>query len=284
MATIAEKRAALAELERLMLGDLGAMWRAAGLADDFAAWVIDAFPELVAQYGSIAGDLAAEWYEESAPALAYRATAAPLPSLEKWATSASWALNVGDGLSSLDLLGGTAQRGMFDQYRMTIITNAEAEGASYARHASANACPWCRMLATRGAVYGSKEKAERVGGRGTDVLTNVGRTRGRQAKGVRARGKQSIGDKYHDNCHCIAVEVRPGQTYEPPPYVEKWSEEYWAATEIARKKSRIVSASRRYGVQVDLAGVGAGDTKDILRIMREGPASRTEAEWLDVLK
>lgn len=273
MATITEKRAALAELERLMLGDLGTLWRSAGMADDFAAWVIDAFPELVAQYGSIAGDLAAEWYEESAPALAYRATAAPLPPLEKWAASAAWALNVGDGLSSLDLLGGTAQRGMFDQYRTTIVTNAEAEGASYARHASANACPFCRMLATRGAVYSSEAAAIQVQGRGKV---------GGRGKGIKLRGTQESGDRYHDNCHCIAVEVRPGTTYEPPPYVAKWQEEYDAASMIARDVPR--TKTTRKGTVVDMTGAGAGSTKDIQRIMREGVDSHTRAEWLDLLK
>lgn len=273
MATITERRAALAELERLMRGDIDALWRSAGMADDFAAWVIGAFPELVAQYGTIAADLAAEWYEEAAPALAYQATAAPLPPLEKWAASASWALNVGVGASSLDLLGGTAQRGIFDQYRTTIITNAETEGASYARHASANACEFCRMLATRGDVYSSMEAATRARGRGKV---------GGRGKGIKARGTQALGDRYHDNCHCIAVEVRPGTTYEPPPYVAKWQDEYDAASMIARDVPR--TKTTRKGTVVDMTGAGAGSTKDIQRIMRDGVDSRTRAEWLDLLK
>ncbi len=282
MATVAEKRAALSELERLAQGDLAALWRTAGMVDDFAAWVIDAFPELVAQYGSIAGDLAAEWYEESAPALAYQATAAPLPPLAKWAASASWALNVGDGTTALDLLGGTAQRGIYDQYRTTIVQNAEAEGSTWARHASANACSFCRMLATRGDVYGSKEKAERVGGRGKALSENRPGKRGRKAGGIRTRGSQAIGDKYHDNCHCIAVEVRPGGFYEPPDYVAKWQDEYWAASMIARDVPRTTTTRR--GTVYDMTGRGAGSTKDIQRIMRDGVDSRTRAEWLDLLK
>ena len=282
MATITEKRAALAELERLMRGDLDALWRSAGMADDFAAWVIDAFPELVAQYGGVAADLAAEWYEEAAPALAYQATTAPLPPLEKWAASAAWALNVGDGASSLDLLGGTAQRGVFDQYRTTIVLNAQTEGASYARHASANACEFCRMLATRGDVYSSAEGATRVGGRGKAIAPTMPGKFGRKAGGVRARGKQAIGDRYHDNCHCIAVEVRPGATYEPPPYVAKWQDEYDAASMIARDVPR--TKTTRKGTVVDMTGAGAGSTKDIQRIMREGVDSRSRAEWLALLK
>lgn len=222
------------------------------MVDDFPAWVIAAFPELVAQYASLAGDLASEWYDEAAPTLAFQATPAPLPPMEKWAATASWAMHVGDAASSLGLLAGSAQRGVFNQYRTTIIANANAEGAAWARHASANACPFCRMLATRGAVYASESSATRVGGRGKVATPNQPARRGRKAGGIRVRGTQALGDKYHDNCHCIAVEVRPGGAYQPPPYVSQWQDEYKRASAAAGN------------------GKGAGSTQDIQRIMREG--------------
>ena len=89
------------------------------------------------------------------------------------------------------------------------------------------------MVATRGAVYTSESAASRVGGRGVDESTNIGRRRGGRARGIRARGNQSIGDKYHDHCHCIAVPVRPGQSYNPPSYVEEWEAEYTRARQAA---------------------------------------------------
>lgn len=245
-----------------------------------------AFPELVLTWGLVAGDLAAVWYDEAAPSLPYRAKVAPPPPVEKFAKSADWALNVGTGVASLAMLEGVLQRGVWDMARDTTMFNVESEsGAGWARHASANACEFCRLMATRGAVYASKESATLVGGRGKDVSTNFRadgtRKRGGQAGGVRPRGTQKLGDKYHDHCHCMAVEIRPGGSYEPPPYVAEWEEEYARASAIAREKPR--TTTTRHGIRVDLTSAGAGDLKDIMRIMREGVDSRTPAEWLEVL-
>ena len=96
-----------------------------------------------------------------------------------------------------------AERAIFDGFRDTITANADREpGARWARHASANACGWCRMLATREAVYTSAHAA-------------------------------GDGNRYHDHCHCMAVVVRPGQTYTPPPYVAQWDDDYKEARKIS---------------------------------------------------
>lgn len=236
MATIAERRAVLGELERRGRADLKKLWRAADLADDFRALMMDAFPELVLQYGSVAADMAAVWYDEAGAGLNYLARVADPPPLARFTESAAWALNTATGTDALELLGGTFQRGLWDMSRDTTIGNVAAEsGAKWARHASANACEFCRMLATRGAVYSSELAAVRVVGRGKDVFTQPGkrgkRKRGGQAKGVKPRGTRSLGDKYHDNCHCVAIEVRPGGYYEAPDYVDVWHDEYVNARE-----------------------------------------------------
>ncbi|MFV8169837.1 ADP-ribosyltransferase [Mycolicibacterium peregrinum] len=88
-------------------------------------------------------------------------------------------------------LKGTATRSVFSGSRDTVITNANREGVRWARHASANACGFCRMLATRGAVYHS----------------------------------QALAKKSHDHCHCLAVPDRDG-LYVPAPYVEQWERDY----------------------------------------------------------
>ena len=218
MTTIADRRQILGELERLGKADLAKLWRLAEGADDFRSLMVEAFPELVLQYGSMAADLAAVWYDESAPDLPYRARVADPPDVARFAESASWALDTGSGMDALDLMGGTFQRGMWDMSRGTTIENVGAEaGALWARHASANACEFCRMLATRGAVYASESSASKVGGRGKDASTSFDamgkRKRGGLAKGVRTRGNQSIGSKYHD--HCV-----PGMTLVSGPGVE----------------------------------------------------------------
>lgn len=232
-------RAALVDLNVLMVTDLLRMWRP--VLDEDVEYLRDKLqsevPGIVDPYLAAAGDITADWYEAQAPELGYIATPAALPDEGQLQATARWAAGTvltKSPVSPLDLLAGSMQRALFNESRETIIENAETEpGARWARHASANACEFCRMVATRGAVYASAETAGRVGGRGVDESTNIGRRRGARAGGIRSRGNQAIGSKYHDHCHCIAVPVRPGQSYDPPPYVEEWEAEYTRARKAA---------------------------------------------------
>lgn len=220
----AERKQILAELVRLAGGDLSALWRRAESLDSaaFRALLVDAFPSLVDPYAAAAADLAATWYDDAAPELRYIAQPGPLPVADQLQSSTTWALNTGAGSDALALLGGTLQRAIFDAARNTTVLNAESEpGARWARHASANACEFCRMMATRGAVYASEAAATRVVGRGKEMSES--------------RGNQKLGDKYHDHCHCTAIEVRPGKSYQPAPYVEQWEKQYQDARKAAAK-------------------------------------------------
>lgn len=235
----AELRSALVDLNALMVSDLAALWRAVDGQDvEFLRDALQAeVPGVVDPYLAAAGDITADWYEAQAPDLNYVARPAALVDEGQLQATARWAAGTvltKSPVSPLDLLAGSMQRALFNESRETIVENAEVEpGARWARHASANACEFCRMVATRGAVYTSESAASRVGGRGVDESTNIGRRRGGRARGIRARGNQSIGDKYHDHCHCIAVPVRPGQSYNPPSYVEEWEAEYTRARQAA---------------------------------------------------
>ena len=233
--SIAERRQILAELERQSEAQLVVLWRAAGRQGDFRDYVKGAFPELAQLWADIAAELAATWYEESLPGSSFIATPAASPKVEQLVNSVGWALNVGNATTGLDLLSGTLQRAVADAAHRTTEWNTELEGGGtrWARHASANACGFCRMLATRGSVYTSAGAAGLVGGRGKAVSTNFDefgrRKAGGQARGVRTRGSRGIGSKYHDRCHCVAIEVRSGGSYEPPPYVADWTAEYETA-------------------------------------------------------
>lgn len=235
----AELRSALVDLNALMVSDLAALWRAVDGQDvEFLRDALQAeVPGVVDPYLAAAGDITADWYEAQAPDLNYVARPAALVDEGQLQATARWAAGTvltKSPVSPLELLAGSMQRALFNESRETIVENAEVEpGARWARHASANACEFCRMVATRGAVYTSESAASRVGGRGVDESTNIGRRRGGRARGIRARGNQSIGDKYHDHCHCIAVPVRPGQSYNPPSYVEEWEAEYTRARKAA---------------------------------------------------
>lgn len=254
MTTLPERRQVLDELNTLAIQDVSELWRQSSGLDSagFRALIIEAFPELVDPYAAAASELATVWYDDSAPALPYRATPAALPPVEQLASSASWALGA-TGDAALSRLAGTMQRAIYGASRQTIVENAQTErGATWARHASANACEFCRMLATRGDVYASESSATQVGGRGMDVSATRDpvtgkRKSGGQAKGVKARGTQALGDRYHDHCHCMAVQVRPGQSYEPPSYVEAWEQQYIDAV-------RATSGKGEYGA-IDVKAV-----------------------------
>ena len=130
--------------------------------------------------------------------------------------------------------------------RDTITTAALADdGANgWARHASANACAFCAMLATRGAVYKTQAGALSVTGvnlGGTDYrkMRRTGATREGILRGSRAttidqggrKGratKRPLGERYHDHCHCVAIPVFG--TYEPAPYVAGWRQVYADST------------------------------------------------------
>lgn len=205
---------------------------------EISDYMVAAIPDIVDPFAATAGEFTAQWYDDLKPESKFRAKPADLPERAALESSTRWALSPLFGGGSGDpvkMLAGAAQRSIVNTSRTTVIDNAEREpGTLWARHASAGACAFCAMLATRGAVYSSKSAAGGVRGRGRDTSTNFradgSRKAGGQAKGVKSRGKQKIGDKYHDHCNCIAVPVRSGDTYEPPDYVKGWEKAYIAAT------------------------------------------------------
>lgn len=195
-----ERQYLLRQVGRLAANDLARLWQQADrLADiDFFTYVVQAFPEIVDPYQQAAGQLAANWFEESLPASRYIAKVTePLP-VEKLVASAKWALG-GDGSVGLDRLQGTLQRAVFDGARETTLLNVQSTKSKWARYASANACEFCRLLATRGAAYRSENTAA------TEV---------------------------HDHCSCLPVEDRDN-SYEPPDYVNAWTDQYNAARDAA---------------------------------------------------
>lgn len=266
MLTPNERQKILEQLHTLATADVVRLWRASSGADldsqAFRELIVQAYPEIATQYATIAADLATEWYDASGPELSYQATPAPAAPVEQYAANARFALTA-TGEIALTHLTGAVQRAVWNGARDTIATNVEAEsGARWARYASANACAFCRVMASRGAVYASEAAATTVVGRGKEMSASDRRARARGetrdsrhrfiAGGRRTRRPdgQSLGDKYHNSCRCISVEVRPGKSYEPPSYVERWQQDY-------------IDASR--AVQ---PGAGAGDLKDILAHMR----------------
>lgn len=247
-----EQQRLLNRLAELSNRELAAVWKKLNLErpERLAEPLVEVLAALVGRYGSAAATLAADFYDEAREAAgapgSFRAIPAPEPETERLEALARWGVGPlfaanPDPAGALSLLSGGTQRQVLAMGRHTTEGSATLDpaGPAFARHASANACAFCRMLATRGAAYTSREAAERVGGRGTPLSTNIGRKRGRMAKGIRARGTQSLGSKYHDHCHCVAVPVWPDQTYEPAPYIAEWSDQYAASVQTGGRHGAI---------------------------------------------
>lgn len=214
---------AVPEFQGLLTGltnDLGQQIGKLGVAVDrldqreLLSFVTDAYPQLITPYLAASATLTATWYDEqpvaatpteAAPFIAEPAELAPIDQL---AISARWAMLQSSPLTELQRTG---TRAVFTASRDTVVANAVREGVRWARHASANACGFCRMLATRGAVYRSQELAQ----------------------------------KSHDGCHCLAVPDRDG-LYVPAPYVAQWLDDYnQARGDGARTPAQIANAMDR---------------------------------------
>ncbi|NKS42294.1 hypothetical protein GS496_17245 [Rhodococcus hoagii] len=194
-----EVRALFAELARHLDRDLSNLWATDGLSStEFRALIEQAFPELVLPYSAAASEIAAEWYDTTpTTSTGYRVKQGDLPSVDRLASSAQWALNVGNAASGLTLLQGAATRAVLDGARDTIMTNVRGEkGARWSRYASASTkCSFCRMLATR-----------------DNYLSEA-----------------TAGFDAHDNCKCIPAMIRPGQQHQQPAYLDRWQEQYQQA-------------------------------------------------------
>lgn len=218
----AERRFLLDQVNRLAQNDLNNLWRAAELLSDgdFTDYLLAGFPELANNYHQTAGQLAATWFEESDPTSTFVALVAAPIAAERLINSTRWALG-GDGVVGRQRLTGVLQRATFDGARDSTFDNIDATGSRWVRVARANACSFCRLLATRTdeAAYSSKEAAQYV----------VGRRRGR------TRGSRRLGEKYHDHCYCYPVEIRSSQTVadvisgEYADQVDRWNDEYLKA-------------------------------------------------------
>ncbi|HET6865459.1 MAG TPA: hypothetical protein VFH80_06030 [Solirubrobacteraceae bacterium] len=253
----AERQQVLATVATAARRELEAVWSKLnhGKPADLAPTLAEVLAAIADRYGAAAASLAADWYDQArldagAPGR-FTAQLAPAPSQDRLDVLARWGIGPLFGadpspVAALSLLAGGMQRLVLDQARDTTASSVAADPAKprYARHASANACAFCALLASRGPVYHSEASALTVGGRGTDVATNVGRTRGRKAQGVKPRGTQALGDRYHDDCHCTAVEVFPGQHYDAAPYVAEWDAAYVRATKATAKSGEAIDLSK----------------------------------------
>lgn len=231
-------------------------------------------PVVLEQNATAAAAIAARWYDELAPESEFTAT--PVVNLNpiQIDKTINWALYAPGKAEPVDRLAGASKRIVANAARDTITDNANVEGVRWARYASANACAFCRLLATRGPIYHTERSAKFVVGRAKGLTRQQRRERaaarmaGRPDPFVpveytgRTRGKRALGEKYHDHCRCVPVPVRSGEDYNPPDYVQQWEEEYIAAVKETKRQGKT------------LGEYGAIDVKAVVAHMRANSDAR----------
>lgn len=166
-----------------------------------STWV-DALQAIVGRYGQAAAALAADFYEaERALADARGRFVAALedpPGRDHVEAVANWAASplrevdgepLGTPEQAQQRAEAGAQKMATDTGRATILraVRSDREAVAWARSAALGACAFCKMLASRGAVYKDREAV----GRAAD-----------------ARFEGRISEiKVHDHCHCQPIPV-----------------------------------------------------------------------------
>lgn len=183
--------------------------------------LIKAVPVVMNPYVSASAQFAAVWYEDLRKAAnqpgrftSTLADSIPIAQYEALIRYAVGPLFKESDATVFSLLSGQAQKVIAGGARDTIQANINKEKqlVGYQRVPSPGCCAFCALVAGRGAVYRSAETAGGVSGRGVDAAVTAGKAGG-QGKGVKLRGSQGVGSKYHDFCHCIAAPVFTGDTW-----------------------------------------------------------------------
>lgn len=210
MLSVAPYQADLDELVRLASLDLSVLWQQ--ISDGVIAreLLTQVLPELTAVYGSAAGTLAADWYDEARESSrvvgGFRARVAPLPDAGRTDALAGWAVeplfsDEPDLLTAKTRAEGGMQRIIANVGRETVMgSSVEDPRARGWQREGAGECGFCAMLIGRGAVY-------------TEATADFGA---------------------HDHCKCSAVPAFEG---EPKP-VKEFAPGPEQASEADRARTR----------------------------------------------
>jgi len=213
-AEIERFRVANSELSRRVQSELGAFFRSLNLAKPEAVRdaLLEFVPLLTEQYGAVAATLAADWYDElrasSGAAGRFRAlTAASVPTdaVEAKVRYLAGHLWTPEPAAILGGLLTAADKYVKQPGRDTMASNAKREGVRWARVPTGKkTCSWCLILASRDAVYTSKQSA------GGD------------------------GNKFHGACDCVATRIAKASDY-PDGYLP---DDYYAMYQAARQEAQ----------------------------------------------
>lgn len=171
------------------------------------------WPLFLSKYGDVAATLAADRFEELT---GLRATMVRPVDVERANARMRWAVDPlftgeGDAYGRMALLSDELVK---QPGRSTMIRSSSENGIQYARVTSGDACTFCVMLASRGAVYASEYAANQLG-------------------------------DYHGACNCSVEPVANAQDmdrlteggYDPDALREQWQEQV-AAADAAREAKK----------------------------------------------
>lgn len=213
---------ALEYLRMLAQQDFATAWAGFSRGKITSAQIRDMFAAIVSEYGEQASWEAVNYLvlerslDEDLAGLAFPQRATPAQ-YSQAVSSFDWAVNTSRKAGALDRalarrkLEGVLVRLVSQPAHKTVIDTTRRDGTAFARVPEPGACSFCLMLASRGATYGSRARALRVGA---------------QRRTLRKGTKQAHGDAFHDNCRCIAIEVkRDGSNL---PRINKDLEQLWS--------------------------------------------------------
>lgn len=196
------------------------------------AQYIDAVRTVTDQYGQASAALGADFYESERSAAGisgdfYAAAADPASDEQveeslRWATKDLWPRDPEDPRTTaaqkapMDVRlraafsksEQVAQRAIAEPGRETVraAVRKDRQAVAYARTAALGACSFCKLMASRGAVY----KDRRAAGEDANELF---------------AGDASV-VKFHNNCHCGVIPVFRGQRFELSPQAATWDRLY----------------------------------------------------------
>jgi hypothetical protein len=240
---VQRQRQGLDDVITLAKAELVSLWPSlpTDVPEQLKDQLLDVMVALVADYGSQAAVLAADWYAElraEAPTqssylalMAATATAEAMASEVGYAGAGAYVSPTKaliDAAAVLDKFVGYGQRDTID-----LNVNMDPEpGVTWARIAQSDACAFCAMLATR-TDYRSQGSAI--------IVTGAGSRPSRQ-------GKRALGEKYHDDCRCVATPVFTGLEYEYPAETQVWAQLYEDAAQnlpTGRRDTKAILAYMR---------------------------------------
>lgn len=228
-------RSQLHELNRYAMEDLTAVFQTGMQLDPEHArdYIEDAMYELAYTYGAAAGDLTADWWNEYQLDDVMKMPPGYTPNMRQLTSRVRWGTvplitKTGDPLGRL---AGILQQVVFGAQRDKVQEQTMLSRTGYARLASPDACPFCRVLASRGAVYRSMTSAKYVGMSAIrPVYDSAGNRTGERMQPGRVRGPRQRGEKFHDHCRCMIVPKQTAKAkLELPDYYDQFEDEYYAA-------------------------------------------------------